>query len=247
MLAPCISNPYPTGTRRPPSCCGRAIATAARSKARIAKVACSHWPTEYSRRTAHAVQGRKGRGGRSGGHRGAPRVAARACGGRARHAARHRSRSSAWACRQPLPRPRHRDDCGAADRRLPSSPPPACSDPLTAAFSLGEALGWERSTRTSFMSPSTGWASARRRSRRRLLASICAPARWCCTAACLRLWRRCYKLAQLADRNGKKGKLQIVWPVRARRSTRWRSNSPSPIHHSPRRSTTRYEKRLSFT
>ena len=44
------------------------------------------------------------------------RVAARACGGRARHAARHRSRSFARACRQPLPRPRHRDDCGAADR-----------------------------------------------------------------------------------------------------------------------------------
>ena len=61
-----------------------------------------------------------------------------------RHAARHRSRSSAWACWQPLPRPRHCDDCGAAAHRPASLKTFATArmlDPLTAAFSLGEALG----------------------------------------------------------------------------------------------------------
>ncbi len=82
----------------------------------------------------------EGRGGRSGDHRGAPRVPARACGGRARHAARHRSGSFARACRQPLP------DLVIAMMVAPLISPAsklatAMLDPLTAAFSLGETPG----------------------------------------------------------------------------------------------------------
>ncbi len=62
------------------------------------------------------------------------------------------------------------------------------------------------------MSPSTGWASARRRSNGRSRASICAPARWCYDVSSSYVEGRCCELAQRGyNRDGKKGKLQIVY------------------------------------
>src|SRR5258705_1053893 len=62
-------------------------------------------------------------------------------------------------------------------------------DPLTASSSLGEVLGLGPVDEDELYVASTGLASARRRSRRRLRASICTTARWCSTTCPRAMWR----------------------------------------------------------
>ena len=168
------------------------------------------------RRPAHAAQGRNGR--RRPVRRRIvvrARLAARACGGRTWHAARHWSRSPARACRQSLPRPRHRDDRGAADRAgLQARHRQGMLDPAHRGFQprRGARSGAGRRGR-ALRRARLAAGSASRRSRRRSPASICGTACWCSTTCRRAMWRGAAANWRRRgyNRDGKKGKLQIVY------------------------------------
>ena len=174
----------------------------------------SDWPTELVEGLRTLLKGGNVPPAGQEGIIDAPRVAARPCRGGAGHAAQHRPRPPAGAAAQPLPRSvmamivarLHRAGLQAGDR--PRARSADCRHPASARCS---ASG--RSTRTSSTPRSTG-------SRERQPAIEKALARKHLHDGTLVLYDvsssyvegRCCELARLGyNRDGKKGKLQIVY------------------------------------
>src|SRR5512134_759866 len=165
------------------------------------------------RRLSCSAQGRQRHPRRAGRAEDHPLAAARPRRRRARHPAAHRSRSSARTRRQPLPRSRHRAD-REPDHRAPSKLATGKAlDPATAASSLGEVLGLgpvdedELYTALDWLlarQPAVETALARRYLKGGTLVLYDVSSSYL-EGRCCALARRGY------NRDGKKGKLQIVY------------------------------------
>src|SRR4249919_3933600 len=165
------------------------------------------------RRSAHAAQGRHGGAGRSGDDCGAPRLAARACGGRARQlrdiGLDRLLGPSGNRCRDLV--------IAMIVARLiaPASKLATARmlDPLTAAFSLGETLGLG-SVDEDELYVALDWLGERQEAVEKALARkhLREGTLVLYDVSSSYLEGRCCELARLGyNRDGKKGKLQIVY------------------------------------